>query len=91
MQLSDDVSHVSYLTPPPIFTSSLEDQQPSDDIENVLMYSAAAQLKDIQTVDWNQVRIITSSDADMLSLFYIIEEGMPDHRCQLPSHLRDYH
>ena len=55
------------------------------------MYSAAAQLKDIQTVDWNQVCIATSSDVDMLSLLSIIEEGMPDHRCRLPSHLRDYH
>ena len=99
MQLSDDVSHISYLTPSPKFTSTLqllagmhlEDQQPSDDMENLLIHSAAAQLKDIQTVDWNQVHIATNSDADMLSLLSIIEEGMPDHRCQLPSHLRDYH
>jgi len=39
----------------------------------------------------NQVRTATSSDTDMLSLLSIIEEGMPDHRSQLPPHFRDYH
>ena len=67
----------------------LEDQQLSEDMENILMHSAAAQLKDIQTVTWNQVR--TSSDTDMLTLLSIIEEGMPNHRCPLPPQLRDYH
>ena len=55
------------------------------------MYSAAAQLQDIQTVNWNQVRTATSSDTDMSTLLSIIEEGMPDHRYQLPPQLRDYH
>ena len=99
MQLSDDISHISYSTsstelkaPLQLLANiHLEDQQPSDDMENVLMYSAAAQLKDLQTVDWNQVRIATNSDASMLSLLSFIEEGMPDHRCQLPPELREYH
>ena len=55
------------------------------------MYSAATQLQDIQTVNWNQVRTATSSDTDMSTLLSIIEEGMPDHTYQLPPQLRDYH
>ena len=62
-----------------------------DNMENILMQSAPAQLQDIQTVTWNQVRTATSSDADMPSLLATIEEGMLDHRCQLPSQLRDYY
>ena len=68
-----------------------DDQLPSDDMEAALRHSAAAQLEDIQIVDWNQVRIATSSDSDMHSSLSIIEDGMPDQRCQLPSQLRDYH
>ena len=56
-----------------------------------MMHSVAAQLQDIKTVDWNQVRTATNSDSDMLSLLSIIEEGMPDHRSQLPPPFRDYH
>ena len=55
------------------------------------MCSAAASLTDIHTTDWNQVCIDTSSDADMLSLLSIVEEGVPDYRHQLPPQLRDYH
>ena len=61
----------------------LEDQRSCDDMEDGLMHSVAAQLQDIKTVDWNQVRTATNSDSDMLSLLSIIEEGMPDHRSQL--------
>ena len=93
------ICHISYPTLLPKFTSTLqfftgihlEDQQSSNDMENILMYSAAAQFKDIQTVDWNQVCITTSSDVDTLSLLSIIEEDIPDHRYQLLSQLRDYH
>ena len=99
MQLSDDISHISHLTVPPALTIPIqllagiyfEDRQLSDDMENNLMHSAAAQLKDIQTVTWNQVRTATSSDTDMLTLLSIIEEGMPNYRCQFPPQLRDYH
>ena len=55
------------------------------------MCSAAASLLDIHTVDWNQVRVATSSDADVLSLLSIVGEGIPDHRHQLPPQLSDYH
>ena len=55
------------------------------------MHSMAAQLQDIQTVNWSQVCTATSSDDDMLLLLSVIEEGMPDHRNQLPHQLRDYH
>jgi len=60
-------------------------------MENILMSSAVAQLKEIHTVDWNQMCTATSSDEDMLSLLSIIEEGMPNHKCQFPPQLRDYH
>ena len=98
MQLLDDISHISHSTSSTELQTPLQlladihldDQPPSDEIENVLMYSAAAQLKDLQTLDWNQVRIATNSYASMLSLLFIIEEGMPDHRCQLPPELRDH-
>ena len=43
------------------------------------MHSMAAQLQDIQPVNWNQVCTTTSSDTDMLLLLSTIEEGMPDH------------
>ena len=101
MELSDD--DISYITsdslvspglniPLQLFAGVLcDDQLPSDDMEAALRHSAAAQLEDIQIVDWNQVRIATSSDTDMHSLLSIIENGMPDQRCQLPSQLRDYH
>ena len=49
------------------------------------MYSAAAQLQDIQTVNWNQVYTATSSDTGMSILLSIIEEGMLDH--DISSHL----
>ena len=99
MQLLDDIFHITHFTPPPELKIPLqllagihfEDQHLCDDMENRLMYSAAAQLQDIQTVNWNQVRTATSSDGDMLTLLSIIEEGMPDHRYQLPLQLRDYH
>ena len=99
MQLSDDVFHISHFTLSPelniplqlIAGIHLEDQQLCDDMENNLMHSMAAQLQDIHTVNWNQVRTATSSDTDMLLLLSTIEEGMPDHRSQLPPHLRDYH
>ena len=83
LQLSDDIFY--------IFDTQSEDQLPSDDMEIFLMCSAAASLVDIHTVDWNQVCLATSSDAYMLSLLSIIEEGIPDHRHQLPPQLRDYH
>ena len=60
-------------------------------MENILIYSAAAQLQDIQTVNWNQVHTTTRSDADMLTLLPIIEEGISHPRYQLPFQLRDYH
>ena len=99
MQLSDDIFHISHITLLPdlniplqlIAGTHLEDQQSCDDLEDSLMHSVAAQLQDIKTVDWNQVRAATNSDSDMLSLLSIIEEGMPDHRSQLPPPLRDYH
>ena len=55
------------------------------------MYSAVAQLQDIQTVNCNQICTAASSDEDMSTLLSITEEGMPDHRYHLPSQLRDYH
>ena len=99
MQLSDDVFHISHFTlslklniPLQLIAGiHLEDQQLCDDMENSFMYSMAAQLQDIHTVNWNQVRTATSSDTDMLLLLSTIEEGMPDHRSQLPPQLRDYH
>ena len=74
-------------------THLIEDQQLCDDMESSLMHSMAAQSQDIhiQTVNWNQVRTATSSDTDRLLLLSTIEEGMPDHRSQLPPQLRDYH
>ena len=85
MQLSDDIFQISHLTLSPELKVTLqllasihfEDQLSCSDILNSLMYSAAAQLQDIQTVNWNQVRTITSSDADISTLLFIIEEGMP--------------
>ena len=96
MQLSDDIFHITYLTPPPDLKIPLqllagihfEDPHLCDDIEISLPYSAATQLPNIQTVTWNQVRTVTSSDADMLTLLSIIEEGMPNHRYQLLPQLR---
>jgi len=69
----------------------LKDHHPSDDMESILMSSAAAQLKEIHTVYWNQVCTATSSDESMLLLLSIIKEGMPDHKSQHPPQLRDYH
>ena len=68
-----------------------EDQHPCNDMENSLMYSTTAHLQDIQTINWNQVCTVTSSDGDMATLLSIIEEGIPNHKYQLPSQLRDYH
>ena len=60
-------------------------------MESALKHSAVVQLHDTQVVDWNQVRIATSSDSHMSSLLSIIEEGIPNGKCQLPPQLRDYH
>ena len=95
MQLLDDIFHITHLTPPPEHKISLqflagihfEDQHSCDYMEHSLIYSVAAQLQDIQTVNWNQVCTATSSDADMSTLLSIIEKGTPDHRFQLPSQL----
>ena len=102
MQLSDDIFHITHLTPPSppselkiplqlLVGIHFEDLHLCDDMENSLTYSAAAQLLDIQTVNWNKVHTATSSDADMLTLLFIIEEGMPNHRYQLPPQLRHSH
>ena len=77
MQLADDIFHIFHFTSSPelniplqlIAGIHLEDQQSCDDMENSLMHSMAAQLQDIQTVNWNQVRTATSSDTDMLLLY----------------------
>ena len=97
--LDDDVFYISHPALSPELTipihlfagAQCEDQQSSNDMESALKHSAAVQLHDTQVVSWNQVRIATSSDLDMSSLLSIIEEGMPDKRCQLPPQLRDYH
>ena len=96
MQLSDDNFYISHPISSPALNIPLQliagmhlaDQQSCDDLESNLVHSMAAQLQDIQAVNWNQMRTATSSDGDMLSL---LEEGMTDHRSQLSHSFRDYH
>ena len=50
-----------------------------------------AALNCLQAVTWDRVRLVTASDPDMNQLVSIIESGMPSHRHELPTPLRDYH
>ena len=52
---------------------------------------AAAAITTIRSVTWERVREATASDPAMLRLLELVEEGLPDHRHEMPEELREYH
>ena len=59
-----------------------------DDISYV---SAASALNSLRSTTWDEIRLETTSDADMKTLVEIIESGMTEYRNDLPPRLRIYH
>jgi hypothetical protein len=62
-----------------------------DSIDELIRSSAISALGTIQAVTWNRVKLETSSDPIMNQLISILEDGMPEHRHELPPQLREYH
>ena len=52
---------------------------------------AAAAITTIRSVTWDRVRDATASDPTMMRLLEQVEEGLPDHRHEMPEELREYH
>ena len=55
------------------------------------LQKAACSLDDIQAVTWDKVQEATASNPSMLKLLGMFEDGMPEHKSQLPPLLRQYH
>ena len=52
---------------------------------------AISSLHSLHSINWNEVLIATNSDTNMTLLASIIEEGIPDHRHDMPDVLKVYH
>ena len=100
LELPDDVSSVIDINNLPslgsLTHSFLAGIRIADDylphgLEYHIQESHTAALNCLQAVTWDRVRLVTASDPDMNQLVSIIESGMPSHRHELPTPLRDYH
>ena len=45
----------------------------------------------IKSITWDDIRIATTSDPNMMTLSNIVEEGFPEDKASLPKELRPYH
>ena len=48
-------------------------------------------LQDIQSITWDQVREETTSDKSLCDLLYLIDNGFPTSRHDMPANLHDYY
>ncbi len=99
MVLHDDIHSVQHETAfPPLHIPThliagvcTEDQICSARMEDQLLKSLQHSLHSTHVVSWEEVQTATSSDDDMLLLLSTIEDGMPEHKHQLPPAIREYH
>ena len=61
------------------------------DLDVSTRMDAISSLHSLHSINWNEVRIATNSDVDMTLLASTIEEGIPEHRQDMPDALRVYH
>ena len=61
------------------------------DLDISTRMDAISSLHSLHSINWDEVRITTNSDADMTLLASTIEEGIPEHRHDMPDALREYH
>ena len=96
MHLSDDISNISdtiqpFLNIPQSFIAGIRAKDPQHDVEDTVYATAVSSLSSIQSITWDRVCVATTSDNDMAQLVAIIEDGMPEHRHELPEPIRVYH
>ena len=63
----------------------------TDRMETYIQEALVHALTAAQPITWEQLRIATSSDEDMMTLIETIEEGFPEQRHSLPQCLKEYH
>jgi len=100
MHLPDDVAAVSEDPSIPSLRDSrrsfmagifvIEDTNSHYSIDDIIRNSATSSLNAIQSVTWSRVRLETASDENMNTLLSLIDDGMPDHKNELPPPLREY-
>ena len=61
------------------------------DLDISTRMDAISSLHSLHSINWDEVLITTNSDADMTLLASTIEEGIPEHRHDMPDALREYH
>ena len=100
LELPDDVSSIIDINDLPSLGSlthsflagiRIADDYLPHSLEYHIQESHTAALNCLQAVTWDRVRLVTASDPDMNQLVSIIKSGMPSHRHELPTPLRDYH
>ena len=69
----------------------VEDTSFHGSIDDIIKNSATSTLNAIQSVTWQRVKVHTASDENMNLLLSVIEDGIPDHKNDLPPKLREYH
>ena len=45
---------------------------------------------DLRSVTWDRARTATTSDANLKTLMWLIDNGFPDNKCDLPGPLQEY-
>lgn len=71
---------------------SVEDySEETNRMETCIQEALVHALTAAQPITWDQLRIATSSDEDMMTLIETIEEGFPEQRHSLPQCLKEYH
>ena len=90
VELPDDVCApcTSASLPRDILTQLRADEETSAPL---CSYADSVDNAFIQSVSWDDVRLATSSDPDMVTLLNFIEDGFPALKNDLPSAIRPYH
>ena len=90
VELPDDVCApcTSASLPRDILTQLRADEETSAPL---CSYADSVDNAIIQSVSWDDVRLATSSDPDMVTLLNFIEDGFPALKNDLPSAIRPYH
>ena len=73
-------SNIPYL--PISFLDNIRRHDPPSSTEDAVVVQAEASLGNVQSITWDTVRVVTSSNTMMNSLRDTIESGMPEHKSE---------